>query len=127
MSFKILKFSDRPSVFLSEHSTLGVTLTIFIIFRVISIETNHLGQIFDGSPNELRNLMEQNGYDFYKKVEIDEIYVRNEEFYAPKHAQNRPIWQVIMSLILLISLIILLLQRYCCRFAFHIRWLPRSY
>ena len=44
--------------------------------KVISIEVNHLGQIFDGRRANLKTLMQQNGYEFYKSVEIDDIWVK---------------------------------------------------
>ena len=43
---------------------------------VISIEVNHVGQIFDGRKANLDTLMRRNGYEFYKSVEIDDIWVK---------------------------------------------------
>ena len=47
-----------------------------IDIKVISIETNHIGMIWDGTATELKYLLNRNGYEFYKQVEIDEIYVK---------------------------------------------------
>ena len=44
--------------------------------KVISIEVNHLGQIFDGRRANLATLMKRNGYEFYKAVGIDDIWVK---------------------------------------------------
>ena len=44
--------------------------------KIISIESNHLGEIWDGTTTELKYLMSRNGYEFYKKVEIDDIYIK---------------------------------------------------
>ena len=43
---------------------------------VISIEVNHVGQIFDGRKANLDTLMRRNEYEFYKSVEIDDIWVK---------------------------------------------------
>ena len=51
-----------------------------IDIKVISIESNHLGQIFSGSVKRLNKLMKKNGYIFWKTVEIDDIYVKKEFF-----------------------------------------------
>ena len=45
---------------------------------VISIEVNHVGQIFDGRKANLDTLMRRNGYEFYKSVEIDDIWVKQD-------------------------------------------------
>ena len=47
-----------------------------IDIKVISIEINHIGTIWDGTHTELKYLLSRNGYEFYKIVEIDEIYVK---------------------------------------------------
>ena len=47
-----------------------------IDIKVISIETNHIGMIWDGTDTELKYLLNRNGYEFYKQVKIDEIYVK---------------------------------------------------
>ena len=44
--------------------------------KVISIEISHLGEIWDGTTTELKYLMSRKGYEFYKKVEIDDIYIK---------------------------------------------------
>ena len=49
-----------------------------IDIKVISIESNHLGQIFNGSVKRLNKLMKKNGYIFWKTVHIDDIYVKKE-------------------------------------------------
>ena len=46
--------------------------------RVISIEVSKIDEVFDGKWTQLRYLMKQNGYELYKKVEEDFIYVRKE-------------------------------------------------
>ena len=44
--------------------------------RVISIEVTKLDSIFDGRLTQLKYLMKRNGYEFYKEVKEDYIYVK---------------------------------------------------
>ena len=46
--------------------------------RVVGIEVNHIGQVFQGSLHEMRAFMAENGYHLYQTVYIDEIYVKTE-------------------------------------------------
>ncbi len=41
------------------------------------IEMNHVGEVFEGSGRQVRKLLQKAGYDFYRGVEIDEIFVKN--------------------------------------------------
>ena len=43
---------------------------------VLGIETNHLGEVFPGKLEDLRNFLTSKGYKIYQKVKIDEIYVK---------------------------------------------------
>ena len=44
--------------------------------RVISIEINHLGEVFPGNIHQLEELLFKNGYAYFGSVEIDNIYVK---------------------------------------------------
>ena len=44
--------------------------------KVLSIEVTKLDNIFDGRLTQLRYLMKRNGYELYKEVEEDHIYVK---------------------------------------------------
>ena len=44
--------------------------------RVFSIEVTKLDSIFDGRLTQLKYLMKRNGYEFYKEVKEDYIYVK---------------------------------------------------
>ena len=44
--------------------------------RVLSIEVTKLDSIFDGRLTQLKYLMKRNGYEFYKEVKEDYIYVK---------------------------------------------------
>ena len=41
--------------------------------KILDIEMNHVGQIFEGSTLDLRRHLEKNGYDNFMKVGIDEV------------------------------------------------------
>jgi hypothetical protein len=44
--------------------------------KVVGVEINHLGEIFDGNITELDNLMFSNGYKYLTTVTIDKFYVK---------------------------------------------------
>ncbi len=41
--------------------------------KILDIEMNHVGQIFEGSADDLRRYLEKNGYDAFMRVGIDEV------------------------------------------------------
>jgi hypothetical protein len=43
---------------------------------VLGIEINHLGEVFPGLLEDLRNFLVDRGYKIFQKVSIDEIYVK---------------------------------------------------
>ena len=42
----------------------------------MDIEFNHLGDVFDGTADEVTSFMEEKGYDYHGKVGIDAIFVK---------------------------------------------------
>ena len=50
--------------------------------KVIIIEVNHLGKIFDASKDELQKIMRDNGYKFLMKIHINHVYIK--EDFKPK-------------------------------------------
>lgn len=44
--------------------------------KVISIETNKIGKVFDGSITQLDYLLRRNGYVKHMRLNIDSIYVK---------------------------------------------------
>ena len=44
--------------------------------RLLIIETNHAGEIFEGNTFQIRKLMKDNGYKLYKSAVIDDIYIK---------------------------------------------------
>ncbi len=44
--------------------------------RVVGIEINHLGEIFEGDVNQLDELMFKNGYEYFGNVKIDSFYLK---------------------------------------------------
>ena len=78
-----LSFSGNPRVdFLSldiEGAELKVLQTIpfdKVNISVLMIETNHLGEIFEGTNDDLRRFLHKNGYTFYKRMNVDDIYLK---------------------------------------------------
>ena len=43
---------------------------------VLMIEMAHMGKIFPGDNDELRRFLSQNGYVFYKRLAIDDVYIK---------------------------------------------------
>jgi hypothetical protein len=44
--------------------------------RVIGIEVNHLGDIFEGDVEQLDDLLFSNGYEYIGSAKIDSFYVK---------------------------------------------------
>ena len=53
---------------------------VYIFFqvdiRVVGIEINHLGEVFEGNIDQLDELMFKNGYEYFGNVKIDNFYVK---------------------------------------------------
>jgi hypothetical protein len=47
-----------------------------VSFELIGIEMVHMGQVFDGSRDDLITFMEQNGYKFQAKAGHDEFFAK---------------------------------------------------
>ncbi len=45
----------------------------------IGVEMDHVGEIFDGSQDEVRSLLRENGYGLAQKVGYDEIFAREDD------------------------------------------------
>ena len=64
-----------------EGAELQVLRTIpfdKVDIRLLDIEMNHIGEVFDGTEQDIRDLLKENGYRYYQKVSIDEIYVKED-------------------------------------------------
>ena len=62
-----------------EGADLQVLKTIpfdKVDISVIMIEVEHLGTIFEGDNDYLRQFMHKNGYIHYKRLNIDDIYLK---------------------------------------------------
>merc|ERR1712115_507810 len=49
--------------------------------EVISLESNHVGEVFPGTQREVREYLEDKGYILATTVEIDDIFVRKDLYY----------------------------------------------
>ncbi len=47
-----------------------------IDITILQIESNHMGEIFDGGRDELRQFLFDKGYRFYQKAAFDDIFVK---------------------------------------------------
>ena len=81
----IIKALGNPTIDYLSLDIEGAELQVLegisfeeIDIKVLSIEVDHLGRIFDGTNTNLRYLMKRNGYELFKEVGIDEIYVKND-------------------------------------------------
>ena len=52
--------------------------------RVLLIEVNHIGEIFNETREEFDKLLAEAGFVFYKSISIDNIYIRK-DFEMPKN------------------------------------------
>ena len=43
---------------------------------VFLIETDHLGEIFEGDDDDLRKFMHEKGYVFLRRLNIDDVYIK---------------------------------------------------
>ena len=46
--------------------------------NVIALEMNHIGEVFDGHPTEVRYFLKRHGFVLWKTVQIDEIWVKKD-------------------------------------------------
>ena len=79
----IIKALGNPTIDYLSLDIEGAELQVLqsvafdeVDIKVISIEVNHIGQIFDGKRANLDTLMRRSGYEFYKAVNIDDIWVK---------------------------------------------------
>lgn len=62
-----------------EGAELQVLKTIpfdKVDIRVLDVEVDHIGQVFDGSRAEFRKLLRDNGYVFYARAATNDVYVK---------------------------------------------------
>ena len=57
-----------------------------IDIKVVIIEVNHLGKIFEDTNDDLDQLMRDNGYKFFSEIHINHIYVKND--FVPKRLKS---------------------------------------
>ena len=46
--------------------------------KVLLIEVEHLGKIFDGKIQDLEEIMTDNGYKFYMNIGINHVYIKKD-------------------------------------------------
>lgn len=66
-------------IFMVSGAELPVLKTIpfdKVDISVMDIEINHIGEIFDGDPEDLKDLLEDNGYEFHSFATIDALFVK---------------------------------------------------
>jgi len=60
--------------------------------EVLTVETNHAGEVFPGSKEEIRNYLADQGYVYVYTVEIDDVFVRK-DLYEGKYAPDMQAWK----------------------------------
>jgi hypothetical protein len=50
------------------------------------VEVHHLGKIFDGTLDDLEDIMKSNGYKFFSKIHINHIYIKDD--FVPKRLRK---------------------------------------
>ena len=78
--------ADTPRPLAASHFSLDIEGAEFLVLksidfqvvdiRVISVEVTKIDNIFDGKLTQLKYLMKRNGYELYKEVGEDYIYVK---------------------------------------------------
>jgi len=81
--YSVLLALDNPRVdFMSldiEGADMQVLKTIpydKVDISVLMIEVEHLGEIFEGDNDTLRQFLHEKGYVFYRRLNIDDIYIK---------------------------------------------------
>jgi len=66
--------------------------------EVMTIETNHAGEVFPGSKQEIRDYLEDKGYVYAHTVEIDDVFIRRDLYegkYKPDLAKQAEFYSLI--------------------------------
>jgi hypothetical protein len=61
---------------LFNFASLNSFFSFQVSFELIGIEMVHVGEVFDGSRDDLVTFMEQNGYKFQAKAGHDEFFAK---------------------------------------------------
>lgn len=46
--------------------------------KILDIEMNHVGEIFEGTPRKVKKLLKKAGYEYFRSIDIDEVFVKKE-------------------------------------------------
>ena len=83
--YTILMALGNPTVDLFSLDIEGAELQVLktipwdkVNIRVMLIEVNHIGAIFQGSLKALSQLLKKNGFKFFRSTNIDDIYVKRD-------------------------------------------------
>jgi predicted metallopeptidase len=83
--YSILMAVGNPTVDLFSLDIEGAEFQVLktvpwdkVDIKVILVEVAHLGKVFDGDLREFNSFMSKIGYDFYKSVKVDSIYVKKD-------------------------------------------------
>merc|ERR1712241_369658 len=81
--YTILLALGNPTVHYFSLDIEGAELQVLrtipfdkVDIKILDIEMNHIGQIFEGSASDLRRHLENSGYEAFMRVGIDEIFVK---------------------------------------------------
>jgi len=72
----------------AEFSVLQTIPWDKVDIEVLSVETNHAGEIFPGTKQEIRDYLADKGYVYARTVEIDDVFVRK-DLYEGKYKPDQ--------------------------------------
>ena len=77
------KVGRRTQENIRSHTEADSTLTMYcfllscqVDIKILDIEMNHVGEIFEGQARHVKRLLERAGYDFFRTAVIDHFYVK---------------------------------------------------
>jgi len=77
-----------------EGAELGVLKTIpwgKVDIEVLSVETEHTGEVFEGTMDEVKEFLEKRGFVFVHRIGVDDIFVRK-DLYEGSYSPDMNAW-----------------------------------
>lgn len=82
--YSVLLALGNPTVHYMSLDIEGAEMAILrtipfdkVDIKILQIETNHLGKVFEGNHTDLTELLTRAGYYHFQKLKIDDIWVKN--------------------------------------------------
>lgn len=82
--YSILLALGNPTVHYMSLDIEGAEINVLrtipfdkVDIKILDIEANHLGEVFEGNRTDLAELLTKSGYYHFRDVKIDQIWVKN--------------------------------------------------